>query len=250
MIRLLVYNVNGAVDAAAVTKVLAALRPDIACLVETPSRIGLRRIAAAVDLRTASRAGRRRLGTAVLVGERVRVLSTGQVPLPSIAGSPERAAAQAIVGAGSLRFSVIAAQLGLRPDTRLAHGLELERFVGSVDVPTVLGGDLGEPPGGVTVQRLTATLQDAFAVAGQGRGETYPTPAPTARHDFALVSPDLEIERCWVPDQPPVDMASHHRPLVVELATSDSDVDRSSHDVEHRADGRILPDTDAAEPAA
>lgn len=252
MIRLVLYNVNGAVDAGAVTTVLDGLRPDIACLVETPGRLALRRIAAAAGLQAATRAGRRRLGTAILTGERARVLSTGHVALPAIGGSPDRVAAQAIVGVGSLRFSVIAVQLGLRPDTRLAHGIELARFVGSVDVPTVLGGDLGEPPGGATVQRLTGTLRDAFAEAGRGRGETYPTPHPSTRHDFVLVSPELEVERCWVPDQPPVDVASHHRPLVVELATSDSDVDRTLPEVETRHDTPIIPDADpdAAEPAA
>lgn len=249
MIRLVTYNVNGAVDTAAVTSVLKALRPDVACLVETPGRVALRRLATAADLQTATRAGRRRLGTAILVGDRVRVLSDAAVTLPTVSGSPARAAAQAIVGVGSLRFSVVATQLGLRPETRLAHGIELERFLGTVDVPSVVAGDLSEPPGGPTVHRLARSLQDAFAVAGQGRGETYPTPHPSVRHDFILVSPDLGIERCWVPTDPPIDEASHHRPVVVEFATSDSDVDRTERS------GTVglpqgNPDIETAEPAA
>lgn len=250
MIRLVAYNVTGAVDAAAVTAVMGSLRPDIVCVAETPGRLALRRLAAACDLTVASRAGRRRLGTAILVGERVRVLSNGVVALPGVEGSPARGAAQAILGAGALRLSVVAALLGLQPATRLVHGAELERYVASVDVPSVIAGDLGEPPGGPTVQRLAGSFRDAFAVAGRGSGETYPTPHPTARHDFVLTSPELVVERCWVPDEAPVDVASHHRPVVAELATSDSEVDRTvpENDAVRLPRSEAGPDT--AEPAA
>lgn len=254
MIRLVAYNVTGAVDAAAVTTVLSSLRADIVCVVEAPGRLGLRRLAAACDLTVASRAGRRRLGTAVLVGERVRVLSNGAVELPGGESSPARNAAQAILGAGALRLSVVAALLGLQPATRLVHGAELERSVAGVDVPSVIAGDLGEPPGGPTVRRLTGTFRDAFAVAGQGSGETYPTPHPTTRHDFVLTTRELVVERCWVPHEPPVDVASHHRPVVVELATSDSDVDRDVDRTVPENHAVRLPTADAgpdtAEPAA
>ena len=250
MIRLVAYNVTGAVDAAAVTTVLSSLRADIVCVVETPARLALRRLAGAADLRIASRAGRRRLGTAILVGERVRVLSDGVVELPGVEGGPDRSAAQAILGAGALRLSVVATLLGLQPATRLAHAAALERFVGSVDVPSVIAGDLGEPPGGPTVQRLGATFQDAFAAAGRGSGQTYPTPNPTARHDFVLASRELVVERCWVPSESPVDVASHHRPVVVELATSDTDADRTVPESEPVRLAAPDADPDAAEPAA
>lgn len=245
MIRLVAYNVSGGLDAGSVTAVLTALRPDVACLVETPGRLNLRRMAQAAGLQVASRAGRRRLGTAVLVGDRTRVLSSAGVALPGVAGSPDRAASHAIVGVGSLRLSVVAAQLGLRPDARLAHAEELERFLGSVDVPGVLAGDLSEPPGGTTAARFADLMTDAFAAAGRGRGETYPTPDPSARHDYVFVDRELTVERAFVPTDAPVDVASHHRPVVVELAVPDTEVDRSfeRHQV---ADAAPEP----AEPAA
>lgn len=247
MIRLMAYNVNGALDAAAVTTVLAAVRPDIACVVETPGRLALRRIARNADLHAVARAGRRRLGTAILVGERARVLSSARLDLPGLAGSPDRAAAHAIVGVGSLRLSVLSAQLGLRPDARVAHALELERFLAGIDVPAVLAGDLNEPPGGPTVGHLSRSLTDAFADAGEGHGETYPTPEPTARHDFVFLSPELIAERCWVPSAPPVDVASHHRPVVVELSTSDSELDRRASGADELHERRR---NDTAESAA
>lgn len=235
MIRVVAYNVSGALDAGAVTTVLSALEPDVACLVETPSRLALRRIAGGARLQVGSRAGRRRLGTAVLVGERVRVLSTARADLPGVAGSPDRAAAHAIVGVGSLRLSVLAIQLGLRPDARLAHAVELERFLARVDLPTVLAGDLSEPPSGPTATRFAEILDDAFAVAGQGRGETYPTPDPSSRHDVVFVDRALVVQRCWVPEDPPVDVASHHRPVVVELAAPDAETDRTYESAESAA---------------
>lgn len=247
MIRLVAWNVNGALDRRAVGTVLAALRPDVACLVETPGRIPLRQLGSAAQLTIAARAGRRRLATAVLVGDRVRVLSSARIPLPCMAGSPERAAAQAILGVGALRFSVVALQLGLRPDARREQAREMARFLGTLDVPSIVAGDLNEPPGGPAGQHLGEQLRDAFAVAGQGRGETYPTPQPTARHDHVLVAPQLEVERCWVPDEPPVDVASHHRPVVVDIATSETEADQPTP-LDARPDPAEAGDT--AEPAA
>lgn len=247
MIRLLTYNVSGALDTTAVTAVLAALRPDVACIVEAPSRLPLRRIARGADLQTASRAGRRRLRTAVLIGERARLLSSSRVDLEGVSASPDRAAAHAIVGVGSLRLSVVAVQLGLRPDARAAHAAELERFLGSVDVPSVLAGDLSEPPTGATAVRFAGLLTDAFAEAGEGPGDTYPTPDPSSRHDFVFVGRELRVERAFVPAEPPVDVASHHRPVVVDVATPDSEVDRS---FERQRRGRPDPALDTAEPAA
>lgn len=252
MIRIVAYNVNGAVDPGAVTEVLSALRPDVACVLELPGRLTTRRICARSGLQIVVRAGRRRVRTGILTGERVRVLTTSRVPLPGVAGSPDRVAVHAIVGVGSLRLSVVAAQLGLRPETRGTHAVALERFLDSVDVPAVLAGDLGEPPGGPTAVRFAGAMKDAFAVAGQGPGETYPTPDPTARHDFVFVSPQLTVERCWVAAGPPVDAASHHRPVVVEIAARDrgSGFTRERSGRARGRGGPVPAGDDHAEPAA
>lgn len=251
MIRVVTYNVNGALDNGAVSTVLAALQPDIVCLLEAPSRFPLRRIARGAGLTVVERAGRRRLSTAILVSDETRVLSHDGFVLSAPPGVPARHLAHAIVGIGGHRLSVAATQFGMRPEMREENVVEVERILDAVDLPTVLGVDLNESPGGVVARRLAATMQDAFAVAGTGRGETYPTPDPSARHDFCFVDRSLAIEQAHVPTDPPIDVASHHRPLVVDLAGPEASGDRLPTDVtELEPVEDEVEDTEAAEPAA
>lgn len=242
MIRVVSYNVNGALDDGAVAEVLRSLAADLVCLQETPVRLRLRRIARDAGLDVAVRAGRRRVGTAILTGERVRVLSTARVPMTRLEGSPERALAHAIVGVGGLRLSVASGQLGMRPDGRPVHARDIERHLSSVGSPAVLGIDLNEPPSGPTARHLGEVLVDAFSAAGDGRGETYPTPDPSARPDHLLLDPALTVERCHVPTHAPIDRASHHRPVVADLSDADREAARDPLTITHA--------TDEAEPAA
>lgn len=218
MIRVAVYNVSGGHERSAIEQVLSAVEPDVVCLVETPPRFPLRRLARRAGLRVAVRAGGRRLGVSVLTGERVRVVNTTHHDLTPRDGGPGRRVAQAIIGVGSVRLAVLAVQLGLDPDTRTAHREELERIVAKLDVPVAVGADLNEPAGGPNVTRLAEVLQDAFAVAGRGPGHTFPNPDPIARKSYAFVDRSLAILRAWVPHEPPISTAGHHRPVVVEVA--------------------------------
>lgn len=245
MIRVVVYNVSGALDAGAVGSVLADLRPDLACLVEAPSRAGLRRVSRTAALSPVVRAGRRRVSVAILAGERVRVLSQSRHELTSPPGAPARHAAHAIVGVGGLRLSVVAAQLGMRPEVREENRRQLEELLAGVDAPNVLGVDLNESPKGAVAARLGRHLQDAFAVAGEGRGETYPTPDPSTRQDFCYLDTSLTVRRAHVPSHPPIDVASHHRPLVVELAATGAEDEPATS-----ASCSAPPSDTPAEPAA
>lgn len=245
MIRVVTYNVNGGLDAAAVGNVLAWLKPDVVALIEAPGRMNLRRVAKSAGLRVVARAGRRRLSNVLLTSERVRVLSHSSHQLPSPPGVPDRDVAHAIVGVGGLRFSVAAAQLGMRPEVRESHVAEVERFLASIDLPSVLCVDLNESAKGPSASRLAEVLQDAFAVAGTGHGNTYPTPDPSTRQDFVFVDPALAIERTHVPTEPPIDIASHHRPVVVDLAGSDEEPERlrdeTATDTDATADAPVEP---------
>lgn len=203
------------------TEILRGLRPDVACLCEAPGVLTLRRLARRSNLTVVARSGRRGWGSAVLLGGDARALSHDRVTLSAPAGVPTRSAAQAIVGVGGTRLGVVSTQLGLRPEVRQANAGELEAVLARLDVPVVLAGDFNESPGGAAVRQLTEVLRDAFAVAGEGRGETYPNPDPTSRQDLVLVGREVTVLRCWVPGVAPVPVASHHRPVVVELATAD-----------------------------
>lgn len=218
MIRVVTYNLSGGLDIGALAEVLASLEPDVVCAVEAPARMGLRRLARRADLDVAIRAGRRRLGVALLTGERARVLSAVAHDLTPVEGLPHRAVAQAIVGVGSLRLGVFAVQFGLRPEVRAVHVGAVEQLAAKVNAPVVIGGDLNEAPGGPTVGRLAEILVDAFETAGEGLGATYPNPEPMSRKDYVFVDRSLAVVRAFVPADGLVAVASHHRPVVAELA--------------------------------
>lgn len=218
MIRVVTYNMSGALHVGAAAEVLEAIAPDVVCAIEVPRRVSLGRLARHSHLEVAARAGRGRLRVAVLTGERTHVVCATQHDLPVVPGMPLRSVAQAIVTVNSTRFAAFAVQLGLRPEVREMHGRTLEEVFGKVSAPLVVGADLNEAPNGKVVSRLSRSLQDAYRVAGEGDGGTYPSPDPMSRKDFLFVDPTLRIVRTWVPDAPAVGRASHHRPVVAEIA--------------------------------
>ena len=229
MIRLVTYNVSNGLDLGAAGTVLAQLDADVVAVLEAPrTRRGLRRLGQEAGLEVAARAGRRRFPVALLVSDRVRVLSHHDHELSAPESVRPRPALHAILGVGGLRLSVLVAQLGMRPEVRADNAREIEEILAKVDAEPVLLADLNEAPGGAVVRRLTAVLDDSFARAGQGRGETYPTPDPTVRQDYVLVGHGLAVGRSWVASEPPVDVASHHRPVVAEVAGSDEAADPSA----------------------
>lgn len=223
MIRVVAYNMSGGLDANALSAVLAAVAPDIVCAVEVPPRFGLRRLARRVGLEVAATAGRRRLSVAILTAEHVRVVSAVAHQLSPIPGIVPRSVAQAILGVKALRLAAFAVQLGLRPDVRETHCRDLEEHLRKVSAPVVVGADLNEASNGAVAQRLAGTLQDAFAVSGQGLGDTYPNPEPLSRKDYVFVDRNLTVLRAWVPDDAPVAVASQHRPVVAEFAEPGED---------------------------
>lgn len=218
MIRVVTYNMSGALHVGAMAEVLATLQPDVVCAVEVPRRLSLHRLARRANLEVAARAGRGRLRVAVLTGERTHMVCATQHDLPVVPGMPLRSVAQAIVTVSSTKFAAFAVQLGLRPEVREMHGQTLEEVFGKVSAPLVVGADLNEAPNGKVVSRLSRSLQDAYRVAGEGDGGTYPSPEPMSRKDFLFVDPTLRVLRSWVPDEPAVGRASHHRPVVAEIA--------------------------------
>ena len=230
MIRIVTYNLSGGVDPGAVGDVLAELEPWIVCVQERPSTKRLRRIGRAADLEVAARAGRRGTGTAVLVHQDVSVRSTAPVPLTTPRDVPTREATNVILVAGGLRLSVTAVQLGLRPEVRRVNLDELLRFLVSVDAPTVIGCDLNESVRSPVASALADSFNDAFAVAGTGPGDTYPTSDPSTRQDYLFVDRSLTLLGCRVASGPSVDVASHHRPVVVDLAGRQEETTRFDRD--------------------
>ena len=228
MIRVVAYNVSGGIEPEAAGKVLAELSPQIVCILEAPGPKRLRALSRAATLEVAARSGRRGSGTAVLVDGDVRVRATSTVPLTTPRDVPTREATHAIVGVGRLRLSVTAVQFGLRPEVRRTNLDELSAFLRSVDCPSIVGCDLNESVRSPVAAALARAYQDAHAVAGVGRGFTYPTSDPSTRQDFVFIDPVLTVEASHVPSSGSVAVASHHRPVVADLATPSIDADAAS----------------------
>ena len=248
MIRVVAYNVSGGLDLAAAATVLRSRDPRIVCLLEAPGPTRLKRLAGLAGLRVAARSGRRGAGTAVLTHGDVQVSSTARVPLRSPRDVPRREATHVIARIGGLRLSVTAVQLGLRPEYRRANLEQLQHFLASVDAPTVVGADLNESVRSPVAAALAEYLQDAHAVAGTGGGESYPTADPSTRQDFVFVDRSLRVLGCFVGEAHPVAVASHHRPVVADIAGRADDATRLPRAGPARTDPD-LPDDDLDDPA-
>lgn len=216
MIRIAIWTLGADPDARAVGRAVAAMRLDVLLLADLPGgRGGVRRIASIGGLQVASRAGRGRAGSAVLVGPDARALSASSTTL----GAPDRPreAAHAIVGVGGHTLQVVAFRLGVEPTMRSADAAAVAALVDTVDRPAMLGGDLGEGVGGPASATLLAGRVDAWATVGQGPGLTYPAIDPTARHDVLIVDQGLVPVTAQVPGHDLVGAAATHLPVLVEF---------------------------------
>ncbi|MFO7777545.1 MAG: endonuclease/exonuclease/phosphatase family protein [Nitriliruptoraceae bacterium] len=221
--RLIGYNVSGGLDPASAGRILAAQAPDVVCLTEIPPAGRLRALARLSGLDIVARAGRRGTGTAILAATSVLIRATTLVPLTTPRDVPARQAAHAIVSVAGLGLSITAVQFGLRPEVRRTNLHELLAYLDTIEQPSVVSGDLNESVRSPVAAGLAARFQDAHAVAGSGAGLTYPTSDPSTRQDFVFVDPALEVIRAEVLTAAPVDVASHHRPVLVEVRAAVDD---------------------------
>jgi endonuclease/exonuclease/phosphatase family metal-dependent hydrolase len=215
--RVVTYNVSSGLDPVAAGHVLREVAPSVVCLLELPSTKRLRTLLRGTDLEVVTRAGRRGTGTAILAAADVRVRATTLVPLTTPRDVPSRQAAHAIVGVAGLGLSITAVQFGLRPEVRRTNLAELLAFLDTIEQPSVIGCDLNESVRSPVATGLAARYTDSFGQIGVGRGLTYPTSDPSTRQDFVFVDPSLRVTAAWVPTGEQVDLASHHRPVVVDL---------------------------------
>ncbi len=234
MIRVVAYNVGAGLDVGAAGEVLAALHPTVVCVLEAPPAAKLKRLARPATLEIAARFGRRGNGTAVLVAPHVHLLAKVGVPLTTSRGVPRREATHAIVSIGGTRLSVTAVQLGLRPEVRRRNLDELTGMLDSVEALTVVGCDLNESSRAPVAEALAARYQDAHATAGVGSGLTYPTTDLSTRQDFVFVDQRLRVRRCFSPTDPPVEVASQHRPVAADLELPGADADGQDCDARPR----------------
>lgn len=156
-------------------------------------------------------APRRQYGTAILSSWPVR--GSHNILLPRANPENEQRGLLVVdVELDGAPFRLHNAHLGVSAQDR---ELQVAAILGEADkaLPYALVGDFNAAPAAPELAPLFERLGDAWKLAGDGDGSTFPAAAPTARIDYVLVSAELSVSGAHVPTE----LASDHRPLVAEL---------------------------------
>lgn len=157
-------------------------------------------------------AARRQYGTAILSAW--PLLDSANILLPRATSADEQRGLLVLdVDLDGQAFRLYNAHLGVSAEERRLQAEVILGEAGTASVPQALLGDLNARPGAPELAPLFKHFRDAWAVAGEGDGFTFPAADPKARIDYVLVSPLLEVRRASVPELP----GSDHLPLVAEL---------------------------------
>lgn len=97
--------------------------------------------------------------------------------------------------------------------TRLSQLPVIDRALSDCKTPIVLAGDFNNPPRGWFYRHLTGQLRDAFADAGWGLGQSFPSKFPLLRIDYIWLGNGVRATRCINPTS----RASDHLPLVADI---------------------------------
>jgi endonuclease/exonuclease/phosphatase family metal-dependent hydrolase len=162
---------------------------------------------------------RRQYGTAIL--SRFPILDHENTLLPKFEGSEQRGLLEALVNVRGVRFRVYGTHLQHNSPTpesgqaqrQLQVAAILAETAESAGRPHALVGDLNAQPQSLEMQPLLDPFEDAWSLAGEGDGFTIPSTGASARIDYVLVSPDIEVDRALVPSS----LGSDHLPVVAEL---------------------------------
>jgi endonuclease/exonuclease/phosphatase family metal-dependent hydrolase len=213
------YNVRsfrGGVEA--VADVVHEQRPNIVLLQECGTRAATRRFARALHMEVvASHRPFRRAPKAVLFGRPWRLAGVEVRDLSHQSRTIRRGFVAAHLRTTGLSLALVSCHLGLAPRQRERHARELTDALMGGEGGLVLGVDLNEGPEAPAVRWIAERLYDAFAVAGEGPGETFPAAAPTARIDYLFVAEGFRVLRAWVATEGRAERASDHLPVVADL---------------------------------
>lgn len=216
-LRVLCWNIHGLRDdTAALASVVRACDPDVFCVQEAPKFLRWRARCAALArdcgllyLTGGGTTG----GTALLVHQRVDVERSAELALSRYrVGWPDRGVAAAVVRKRGARIAVASLHLPLPEEQRLDHVTRaLEVLRAGREQHSFAAGDLNERPGGAAWQALEDSgLRDL----GPKSGPTFPAAEPAKRIDGAFASDAVEVVDYRVVDEPGVERASDHRPLL------------------------------------
>jgi endonuclease/exonuclease/phosphatase family metal-dependent hydrolase len=158
-------------------------------------------------------APRRQYGTAILSAW--PVLASRNILLPRASTASEQRGLLVLdVDLYGASFRVHNTHLGVSADDRRLQVEAILRHVDGARSPQALLGDLNARPAAPELAPLFERFRDAWTLAGEGDGFTFPASEPRARIDYVLVSPEPEVRAARVPALP----GSDHLPLVADLA--------------------------------
>ncbi|WP_345035604.1 endonuclease/exonuclease/phosphatase family protein [Streptomyces sannanensis] len=228
VIRVLSYNIRSMRDDRhSLARVIRACAPDVVLIQEAPRFFRWRKHAAWLakhsDLVTIT-GGATTTGPMLIGSLRVTVERTEDVLLPKAPGLHRRGFAVAVVRIGGARVGLLSCHLSLRSDERHAQaGMLLGRLKELGVEHVIVGGDINERPEGRSFRRLSAELQDCWAVRPWGGENTYGTDAPHKRIDAIFATGGIEVLGCGVPlDLPGISRAdlraaTDHLPVLAAL---------------------------------
>jgi len=224
ILRLLSYNIRSLRDDEdAVTRVIKDARPNVVLIQEAPRFLRWRSTAARIARRSGLvvvGGGGSASGNLLLSGLEVDRLAQRDVLFTRDRRLHQRATSMAVLALSGHRFAVAGTHLDLVEEPRLRHVDELhaaiDRFV-PADVPIIVGGDMNDDPGSPVWRRLETRGVDAWAASGTGDGITSSVIRPLRRIDGVFVDERLRLISTEVINTPDVQIASDHRPVLVQL---------------------------------
>ncbi len=224
-LRVVAYNVHGfRDDVERLARLVNHYRPAVLLLNESGARWQVRRFARAVGMRAASDPWsplRRRVKNAILVRSPWRIAERRLHRFARSARWFPRGALVARLACPPATVTAVSIHLGLAPRERLAHVRTLLDLAARIEGPLVIGGDLNERPDGRAVAALGERFRDAWLLAGDVAGETYPAREPSARIDYLFVSDAVVTQKVIVPAGPDARGASDHLPVIAEVIVPD-----------------------------
>ncbi len=223
-LRLLSYNIRALRDdPEAVFRVIKAAEANVVAIQEAPRFLRWRSTAAKIARRSGLvvvTGGRTAAGNLLLSGLEVTVDTARDVLFTRDPKLHLRGTAVAAMTLGGHRFKLAGTHLDLAEEPRVRHVGELHAAADAVAddaYPLIVAGDLNDDPGSRVWQGLSTRGQDAWAVAGTGDGITSSVILPRRRIDAVFVDPRITVRSAEVLNTPDVQIASDHRPLLVEL---------------------------------
>jgi endonuclease/exonuclease/phosphatase family metal-dependent hydrolase len=218
-LRVVAYNVRSLRDdRSAVIRVLRELDADVVCVQEAPRFFRWRSKCAALARECGllyTGGGRTANGVAMLTAHRVDVSSVIEYRLSRTPQLIRRGVVTARIHKAGAWCTVASVHLGLDADERPRHRTEIVGLVNRYDSPvTILAGDVNETPDRPTWQALATEFTDAGAADD---APTFSARNPRRRIDGVFVRGPAEVRSCRVVDGSDVEVASDHRPVVVDL---------------------------------